>query len=512
MPENARGIIPARKRLLPLIFLIGASMPLAARAIAMAMLCVLFFVRRILTIGPHWWPVVARGRRWRPPSCAAVATPCRSFATCSAGPSTGRPTPPGSPTSTTCSSLDGSVRSRSSPRCSVVTRVRTQGATSWSGGAACCRSRTTTSPSPTPPPPPVGGWPSSSRSCRPTRRRAHRPDRVEPQRRLQPRPGDPRARPGHRPRADRRRADHRHRPLARRRRADRCASTPTPASASRSSPSSTPTSPPTTGRPTSCSTSARPGTGSRVTATSSCSATSATRGRRAARSAPDAFRRYRDGLPSVIGGFERRRPHMESAVPRARRRRRRPRRTCTWRGTSRWPARNNVSGRMRFIRDDASPVSAHVRRRSRSHRRRQPRPRRGAAGRRHVHRAALPHRQRLARQPLHTPAPTACRRATAPITAHFTCIVPDRRARRHRPVPWSTATACSAAATRSTPATSGAMAVDHDMVVLRDRLDRHGRRRTSPTPPSSSATCRSSRRSPIARSRASSTRCSSPVC
>src|SRR5262245_20861588 len=32
MPRIRRGIVPARKRLLPLIFLIGASMPLAARA------------------------------------------------------------------------------------------------------------------------------------------------------------------------------------------------------------------------------------------------------------------------------------------------------------------------------------------------------------------------------------------------------------------------------------------------------------------------------------------------
>ena len=32
MPRTKRGIIPARKLLLPLIFLIGASMPLAARA------------------------------------------------------------------------------------------------------------------------------------------------------------------------------------------------------------------------------------------------------------------------------------------------------------------------------------------------------------------------------------------------------------------------------------------------------------------------------------------------
>ena len=67
---------------------------------------------------------------------------------------------------------------------------------------------------------------------------------------------------------------------------------------------------------------------------------------------PDAFRRYRDDLPSGIAGFERRRPHMESLFS-----------ELSDAGVARndlylaWDftvaSANNVSGRMRSIRDDA---------------------------------------------------------------------------------------------------------------------------------------------------------------
>ena len=266
-------------------------------------------------------------------------------------------------------------------------------------------------------------------------------------------------------------------------------------------------------RPTSCSTSARPRTGPRVTGTSSCSRNMREHERRRL-DAPDAFRRYRDDLPSndrrlrATPAAHGERCSASCPMPAS------PATTCTWRGTSPWRAPNNVTGRMRVIRDDAFARSGATRTAVHGDHRRRRNPDPGVA-RRVEGTFAVPlyltgngsPGNRFATRP-RRPAGAS----TASITAHYTCIVPDT-AHHSRPVPWSTATACSATAMRSTRGNVRAHGGRPQHGRLRDRLARHGggghrQRRRHPA-----ATCRNSRRP--GRSGAAGhprTRCSWPGC
>ena len=194
--------------------------------------------------------------------------------------------------------------------------------------------------------------------------------------------------------------------------------------------------------------------------------------------------------------------------------RRRAATTCTWPGTSPWPARQ-----------PHRPHAAHPRRRVRSPRQRARRrsrsphvtPTRTPGVARRVEGTfavpLLPDRRRLARQPVQHRRPTACRRATARYTAHFTCIVPTAALDARRPVPSSTATACSAAATRSTPATSSGHGrptttwsyCATDWIGMAEDDIPNARRHPA-------ATCRRSRRWPTGPAGHPRTRCSSPGC
>ena len=308
--------------------------------------------------------------------------------------------------------------------------------------------------------------------------------------------------------------DHRHRSLASPPTRRSCCSTPTPASAGRSSPSSTRTPPPT-----------------RTAALIIRPARNLLEGHRyivALRNLKDAggaTAAREPGVPALPRPHPDVHPGRRSAVAVTSSSSSRP---CAARTSAAsdlnlaWDftvaSERNLSGRMLHIRDDAfasldgggTAVHRHPGRGER--RRRHP-----PARRRHVHRPELPDRHRRSRVAASTtrpgtPVPTGCRSATATTPPTSSASSRARRAptattrcTRHAAI--GTATACSAARTRSTAsgrsrtrATPSSAAPTRSACRAATSERRGHARRPRRTSPSSPTDC----------SRASSTCCSSP--
>ena len=259
----------------------------------------------------------------------------------------------------------------------------------------------------------------------------------------------------------------------------------------------------------------------------------ARRSRRSSRSASTAT-----ACTATTPAVEARRPHMEEHLHDARPRRASRATTSTWPGTSRSRASaTSPSGRCTSattrspqlgdtdladlqVAGQRAAVRGHRRDRLHAVRQRRLPERRGrpdrARGRRHLHRAVLPERARLPAR-LAVRLPARARRLPQRIpgntqAANFICLIPRVA------VDGAAGRPGAAVALRPRPARQRQRGHRRQrqgdgeraqLRLLRHRLDRHVDAGHAERRRRSSATCRTSRRSPTARSRGSSTSCTS---